>query len=346
MKRILLVGAGGMAQAWAKTIKPRQDVQLAGWVDIVPGKAEESAKERGFTNVVTGTDYPKLLDQVQPDFVLDVTIPESHKDVTIYALDHGYPVLGEKPMADSMESARAMVEASDRSGKLYMVSQSRRYNRNLEAYKNLVDQIGNLGILNSDFYLGPHFGGFRDEMPSPLILDMAIHTFDAARKIIGSEPVSCWAKEFNPEWSWMKGDASANRRLRIRQRHCLHLSWLLGRRGPQYIMGSRMARPRLKRRRHLGRPRPARSSNRHQVRRLLLRTPRSHPPSPRYPRRHRRLPDRVRLRPRRRPNAPRRMPRQHPLPRHGLRRDQKRQDRSIHQALNKPTPRINRSRAL
>jgi len=28
--------------------------------------------------------------------------------------------------------------------------------------------------------LAAHFGGFRDEMPSPLILDMAIHTFDAA----------------------------------------------------------------------------------------------------------------------------------------------------------------------
>jgi predicted dehydrogenase len=100
----------------------------------------------------------------------------------LLALSAGVPVLGEKPMADSMERARAMVAASERAGKLYMVSQSRRYNAQLQALRRLiVEHIGDLGLLNADFYIGPHFGGFRDTMASPLILDMAIHTFDAAR---------------------------------------------------------------------------------------------------------------------------------------------------------------------
>jgi len=91
-----------------------------------------------------------------------------------------------------------------------MVSQSRRYNAQLHALRRLiVEHTGDLGILNSDFYIGAHFGGFRDEMASPLILDMAIHTLDAARFLSGADPVSVYCEEFNPPWSWFQGNASA-----------------------------------------------------------------------------------------------------------------------------------------
>jgi predicted dehydrogenase len=38
---------------------------------------------------------------------------------------------------------------------------------------------------------------------------MAIHTFDAARYLSGTDPVSVYCEEFNPSWSWYKGDACA-----------------------------------------------------------------------------------------------------------------------------------------
>ena len=41
------------------------------------------------------------------------------------------------------------------------------------------------------------------------LLDMAIHTFDAARYIAGTAPVSVACTEFNPPWSWYRGAASA-----------------------------------------------------------------------------------------------------------------------------------------
>ena len=44
-------------------------------------------------------------------------------------------------MADSMEAAREMVAASERAGKLYMVSQSRRYDARLSAYKRLIKRM-------------------------------------------------------------------------------------------------------------------------------------------------------------------------------------------------------------
>jgi predicted dehydrogenase len=199
-----------MGQQWAKNLAAHPDVAIAGWVDLRPGAAAQAAHDLGVEVGATGTELAQALAELRPDFLVDVTIPEAHHDVTLAALAAGVPVIGEKPMADTMEHARAMVAASERAGKLYMVSQSRRYNAQLQAMRGLIaEQIGALGILNADFYIGAHFGGFRDQMNSPLILDMAIHTFDAARYLSGADPVAVYCDEFNPPWSWYRGAASA-----------------------------------------------------------------------------------------------------------------------------------------
>ena len=208
--RALLVGAGGMGRQWGKNLKACEETDLAAWVDIRPGAAEKAAAKLELPGIFTGTDLRAAIAAAKPDFVVDVTIPEAHHDVTLIALEAGLPVIGEKPMADTMQRARAMIAASEEAKKLYMVSQSRRYNNNLAALRALiVDQVGDVGILNSDFYIGAHFGGFRDEMPNPLLVDMAIHTFDAARYLCGADPVSVYCEEFNPPWSWYKGNATA-----------------------------------------------------------------------------------------------------------------------------------------
>ena len=199
-----------MGRTWGANLKAHPEVEIAGWVDLRLGAAAEAAEGLGVSPAYTGDDLGKALAEVKPDFVVDVTVPEAHHDVTLTALAAGIPVLGEKPMAASMAEAREMVAASEKSGTLYMVSQSRRYDARLAAYRALMeDKIGALGILNSDFYLGAHFGGFRDEMAHVLLLDMAIHTLDAARYVSGADPVSVYCEEFNPAWSWYQGASSA-----------------------------------------------------------------------------------------------------------------------------------------
>ena len=208
--KALLVGAGGMGQNWGRTLKENPAVEIGGWVDVKPGAAAQAADTLELSEAHTGEDFGRALAEVQPDFVVDVTVPEAHHSVTLQSLAAGVPVLGEKPMATDMEQAREMVAASEKANTLYMVSQSRRYDARLHALRQLVlEQTGPLGILNSDFYLGAHFGGFRDEMVSVLLLDMAIHTLDAARYVSGMDPVSVYCEEFNPEWSWYKGASSA-----------------------------------------------------------------------------------------------------------------------------------------
>ena len=46
-------------------------------------------------------------------------------------------------------------------------------------------------------------------MPHVLLLDMAIHSFDAARLFTGADPVSVYCQEWNPAGSWYDQDASA-----------------------------------------------------------------------------------------------------------------------------------------
>ena len=212
--RGLIVGAGGMGRAWVENLRDHPGTEVAGICDIDPAGAAQRADEYGLA-VPTGSDLSRLIAEVQPDFVVDVTVPEAHRDVVTTALRAGVPVLGEKPMADTLENARAMVQASKETGQLYMVSQSRRYDARLVAFQSAIQTLGPLALLNVDFYLGPHFGGFREEMPSPLLLDMAIHTFDAARKLTGQDALRCTSFEWNPDWSWYRGAAFAECRFEM-----------------------------------------------------------------------------------------------------------------------------------
>lgn len=114
-------------------------------------------------------------------------------------------------MADSLENAKRMLAAAKQAKKTYAVMQNRRYQRSILAYTQMLHDgtLGKLHTLHSDFYIGAHFGGFRDHMKHVLVLDMAIHTFDAARKISGANPVGVFCKEWNPVGSWYDHDASA-----------------------------------------------------------------------------------------------------------------------------------------
>ena len=208
--RAVLVGAGGWGKAWARAIALNADVSLVGWVDVVKERAAEGIDAIGLSNVAIEDDIDAALVNLSPDFVVDVAVPNAHHEVTRRCLERRVAVLGEKPMASDLDQARDLVRCSVRSSTLFVVSQSYRYHPGLAALKGLVaERLGGIGHLNAEFYRAPCFGGFRDEMASPLLLDMAIHTFDAARYITGADPVSVFCTEFNPSWSWYRGAASA-----------------------------------------------------------------------------------------------------------------------------------------
>jgi predicted dehydrogenase len=211
-KTALVVGCGGMGRAWMKNIQDNPRAALIGVVDVRQEAAQAAAKDFGLPPERAFTDVKAAIRALSPDFVCDITIPEAHCPTTVAALGAGVPVIGEKPLAASMAEARKMVAAAKKSGLTSMVSQSRRYDANHVAIRDAVRKgvIGEVTTINCDFFIGAHFGGFRDAMESPLILDMSIHHFDQCRFFFDADPVSVYCHEFNPKGSWYKGDVAAS----------------------------------------------------------------------------------------------------------------------------------------
>ena len=207
--RLIQVGAGSMGRAWLGVIDRSADVRIVGLADLDLDTARNSAADAGFTDLAIATRLEELLDRVEADAVVNVTVPEAHAEVSTVALLRGLPVLCEKPLADTLAAALSMVAAAEASGRLLMVSQSRRYGRNLEALRGMIARVGRVGLVACSLFKGPHFGGYREQMAFPLLKDMAIHQFDLARDLIGSEPVTISCESFNPTWSWYAGDAAA-----------------------------------------------------------------------------------------------------------------------------------------
>ena len=207
----IVVGAGGIAGAWFPALA-KEKVKVVAVVDLARERAKKRIEEFKLADAIAADDLEKTLRDRRADFLVDLTVPEAHGAVTCAALRAGLPVIGEKPMASSMAGARRMVRTSEAAGRLYMVSQSRRWDAKHDALQRTVaaGRLGTLTTVNCDFFLGAHFGGFRDEMESPLVLDMAIHHFDMARMVSGCDPVTVYCEEFNPAGSWYKGDSSAN----------------------------------------------------------------------------------------------------------------------------------------
>jgi predicted dehydrogenase len=200
-----------MAGAWLKPAAGVPGLEIVGLVDIKRENAARRRGEFGLAKAAVGDDLKAMLKSVKPDIVFDVTVPGAHCGVVTEALKHGCHVLGEKPMADSMASARRMVEASRKARRIYAVTQNYRYNPQIRSFQRFLAKggIGDITTVHCDFFIGPHFGGFREQMDHVLLLDMAIHTFDATRFISGQSPRSVYAVDWNPKGSWFKHGASA-----------------------------------------------------------------------------------------------------------------------------------------
>ena len=209
--KVVLVGCGGISHAWLSAAKKVDGLEIVGLVDLLPENAHKRAVEFALNHVKVSDDLTAVLHETKPDAVFDCTVPDAHTATTLEALKYGCHVLGEKPMANSYENACRMVDAALARGKIYAVIQNYRYNADIRNLKQAIDSddIGPLTTLNSDFFIGAHFGGFRDVMPHVLLQDMAIHTFDAARFISGADPLSVYCTEVNPEGSWFAHGASA-----------------------------------------------------------------------------------------------------------------------------------------
>lgn len=219
-KTVVLVGCGAMAKGWLKAIAEtdmlKQGLKIVGLVDlsldVANALAAEFSDRLSLSEVAIGSDLNQVLADTKPDILFDVVIPTARRKVVEIGLSHGYHVLSEKPMANSMEEAQELLSLAQKADRIHAIVQNRRFIAGIRRIDKFVKSgaLGELTAVHCDFFLGAHFGGFRDKMQHVLLLDMAVHTFDAARFIMNKTPEAVYCHETNPNGSWYQHGAAAN----------------------------------------------------------------------------------------------------------------------------------------
>lgn len=216
MLTAVMAGCGAMSDGWLNALREipflKDNIRLIGMVDLDPEVAVRRAEKHGLGGISVSADLSDMLAELKPDLLFDLVVPPARFAVVEAGLAAGCHVLSEKPMANTLDEAKALVDLAAKSGKIHAVIQNRRFLSGIRRVKALIEAgtLGDLTAVHVDFFIGAHFGGFRDAMDHVLLLDMAIHTFDAARYLINRKPVSVYCRETNPKGSWYAHGAAAD----------------------------------------------------------------------------------------------------------------------------------------
>ncbi len=209
--RIVVAGCGSMSHAWISYALARDDCRIVGLVDPNPEALSQISRQYGLSEAMRGSDLSEVIRKTNANLVFCLAVPSAHDDIAMTAFCENCAVMSEKPLAENMTQAHKMIAAAKEKNLFFAVMQNRRYLRQIRSCRALIEKglIGQPGYMGADFFLGPHFGGFREFMDSPLLLDMAIHTFDQARFLLNAKATSVYCHEFNPPGSWYQGNAAA-----------------------------------------------------------------------------------------------------------------------------------------
>lgn len=191
--RFIVAGLGSWGPRWAKLISEEAGVELAAVVEPLDDRRDAVAESLGLTASQAQSDFDIALRDIEADAVLVVTPPQTHLDLASRAFAAGKPVLMEKPMASTLEDARAIVDAADAAGQLLVVSQNYRYRPPMVTLKTALER-GDIGPIVSiggncqeDMRLFYEATNFRYLMKHPYIIDMTIHHWDLLRYLTGQD---------------------------------------------------------------------------------------------------------------------------------------------------------------
>ena len=211
--RVVIVGAGSMGAWWAREVVASDVAELVGVADLAEGAPQRVIDQSGAADpsaIATGTDGVELARERGADLLINPTVPLAHHPVTVQALHAGIPVLGEKPVTETLPEALSLVAHAELTGVPFMVSQSRRFFRQVRQLRSFVASHGPTVMTSAFFSLFTEHDGYRREQDHPLLRDMGIHAFDAARYILDADPVAVTAVGARPEWSVYRHDATVS----------------------------------------------------------------------------------------------------------------------------------------
>lgn len=186
------IGAGGHLPAYAHI----PEAELVAVCDIVTERANQAAQISGATSY---TDYRQLLEREDIEMV-DICLPTNlHAQAAVAAMEAGKHVLCEKPMAHTLEAARAMIEAVRANGVKLMIGHVRRFDHRYASIKAQLD-AGKVGepvfIRRAErqfLPFPPDAWQWDPKRGGGVILDIGVHVTDMFRWLFGEDAVEVYA---------------------------------------------------------------------------------------------------------------------------------------------------------
>lgn len=173
--------------------------QLAGWrevgdVDCVAiynrTRSKAEALAQAFKIPAIYDDPEKLLEEMKPDFVDNITEVGGHKSLSLLCAKHRIPCICQKPMASSLKDAREMVAAFRKARTPFFVHENWRWQTPMMALRKLVESEvigtpfrGRLTMVSGfDCWANQPALATLDEF---ILTDLGTHILDVARVLFG-----------------------------------------------------------------------------------------------------------------------------------------------------------------
>lgn len=190
-----IIGAGRIGKVHAENIAHRlPEAKIKTIADVNIEKAKKLADKLQITE--TTDDYKKIITDKEIDAVVICSPTDTHAQYIIEAAENKKDIFCEKPIDLTIEKIKKALNAVVKHNVKLMVGFNRRFDPNFSKVKQMVTE-GKIG--------DPHILKLTSRDPQPpnldyvkvsggLFMDMAIHDFDMARFIVGSEVVEVFAK--------------------------------------------------------------------------------------------------------------------------------------------------------
>ncbi|MGH9949521.1 MAG: Gfo/Idh/MocA family protein [Pyrinomonadaceae bacterium] len=202
-QRVAIIGLGAVTQ----NIHLPAYKSLSDKIDIVAGcdidaGAVRTAKEK-FEIPELFDDPLKMIEQTKPDIVSVCTPPKFHIEQSLMALENGCHVFCEKPLAESLEDADKLINATREADRHVVVNNQFPYmNIHLAAKKMIgTQEFGKLLFLQAWQIFHPDEiteADWRGRLRRRLCFEFGIHVFSLVRFFFDEEPVSVSAQMPNP----------------------------------------------------------------------------------------------------------------------------------------------------
>jgi predicted dehydrogenase len=187
--RIVVAGAGLIGQAHIKRVLDMPGAELAGIVDPLP-KAKQQAEALG---VAWAPDLASMLEKKKPDGVVVALPNQFHFAAGMTLIEHGVPMLMEKPVCESVEEALRLADAAEKTGVPVLVGHHRRHSPLTQRAKEIITS-GRLGKITAvhgfcwflkpkDYFEGK--GAWRGQPGGGVVLINLIHVIDDLRNLCG-----------------------------------------------------------------------------------------------------------------------------------------------------------------